>query len=144
MSGPGEHEVHTDSEHDLWRTLVLLAIDTAEGVPVYFIVEGLAGTGDIKEMEEHERYFYEEHTCPTNFVGPHGKDSEGYGVVALYHGGDRDPHGVFRYVRAVWMPRRYVNAKSLAEQRGHNVGPNPEDIIEELFPELLGKSVGAI
>jgi hypothetical protein len=125
-------EVHTDSDHafhkDLWRTLVLLAIDGRER-PVYFVVEGLATYPGETSRDEHERYFFEEHTCPTNFIGGD--------VVALYEDGDRDPHGAFRFVRSVWMPQRYLDAKKEQEERRHNIGWNPEDVIEELFPELL-------
>jgi hypothetical protein len=130
-------EVHTDSDHefhkDLWRTLVLLAIDGTDA-PVYFVVEGLAPyPEDDTTRDEHERYFYEEHTCPTNFVGGD--------VVALYENGDRDPHGAFRFVRSVWMPKRYVESKAQYEERGHSAGWNPEDILEELFPEIVGTTM---
>lgn len=133
----GDVLVHcgTATHKDLYKTLNLLKINTL-GDPIYFVVEGLGTLKDGESYEDfqgHQSYFYEEHTCPTNFVGPH---SEGYGVVALYEGGDRDPHGVFRFVRAVWMPQRYVDAKQAHHERGHNMGITEHDVLEDLFPEL--------
>ena len=128
-------EVRADSDSELhrnlWKTLVLLAIDGPKR-PVYFVVEGLGihdNDPNATDLQEQRRYFYEEHTCPTNFVGGE--------VVALYEDGDRDPHGVFRFVRAVWMPKRYLDAKAEEDERRTNMGWGPEDVLEELFPELI-------
>ncbi len=127
-------EVHTDSDFpghkDLWCTLVLLKIDAKRG-PLYFIVEGLGTWSEDypKDPSEQGRYFYEEHTCPTNFVRGD--------IVAVYEVGNRDPHGVFDFVRAVWMPQRYLDAKDESNKRGHNMGLEPKDVLEELFPELV-------
>lgn len=38
---------------------------------------------------EHERYFYNEHTCPTNWTRQ---------IEQIEFEGDRDPHGVFEFV----------------------------------------------
>jgi len=40
-----------------------------------------------QEEWEHRRYFYEEHTCPTNFVR----------VKQFLIDGDDDPHGIFEF-----------------------------------------------
>jgi hypothetical protein len=42
-----------------------------------------------EEFQEHERYYYNEHTCPTNFVSQ---------IEQIIFEGDRDPHGVFEFV----------------------------------------------
>jgi hypothetical protein len=42
-----------------------------------------------EEFVENERYFYNEHTCPTNWL----RDIE-----QIEFEGDRDPHGVFEFV----------------------------------------------
>jgi hypothetical protein len=43
------------------------------------------------EGEEHRRYFYESHMCPTNWF----RD-----VVEVTVGGKDDPHGIVRFVKA--------------------------------------------
>lgn len=45
---------------------------------------------DTPEEYAHEqRYFYNQHTCPTNWIGE---------IVEIIFKGDRDPHGVFEFV----------------------------------------------
>jgi hypothetical protein len=42
-----------------------------------------------EEYESNERYFYNEHTCPTNWV---------HEIEEIEFQGDTDPHGVFEFV----------------------------------------------
>jgi hypothetical protein len=42
-----------------------------------------------EEFFDHEKYFYEEHTCPTNWLRE---------VEQMTCEGDHDPHGLFRFV----------------------------------------------
>lgn len=42
-----------------------------------------------EEYEGHQQYFYDEHTCPTNFMSQVGQ---------IIFEGDTDPHGVFEFV----------------------------------------------
>lgn len=42
-----------------------------------------------EELDEQDRYFYEEHTCPSNVIG----------VDVSNNSGDDDPHGVWSYVK---------------------------------------------
>lgn len=42
-----------------------------------------------EEYASHQQYFYDEHTCPTNWT----RD-----IVQVIFQGDRDPHGVFEFV----------------------------------------------
>lgn len=42
-----------------------------------------------EEYESHETYFYNEHTCPTNWVSL---------IEQIKVGEDTDPHGLFRFV----------------------------------------------
>jgi hypothetical protein len=98
--------VRTESAHpahaDMRRTLVLLKLDVAEG-PIYFVVEGLhAWPATIGELRDEASYFYEESTCPTNFIG----------AVLISQGGDHDPHGLFDFVDVVWMLDEYLAAKA--------------------------------
>lgn len=116
--------VPTESTHSnhaaLRQTLVLLKIEL-ESVPVYFVVEGLSEWPEDKDrpMLTAARYFYEEHTCPTNFIC----------IPMISHGGDHDPHGVFRFVDAVWMTDEY----QAAEQEG-----DADNYLLEAFPQLRG------
>jgi hypothetical protein len=48
---------------------------------------------DSKEKYvEHQRYFYDEHTCPTNYLSQ---------VEMISFEGSNDPHGVFEFVSVV-------------------------------------------
>jgi hypothetical protein len=42
-----------------------------------------------EEFEEHERYYFNEHTCPTNYMSQ---------IEQIEIEGDIDPHGVFEFV----------------------------------------------
>lgn len=58
--------------------------------PVYFVVEGMRfeGEGHDDSDNEHKRFFYEEHSCPTNWLKP----------TMLYFDGDDDPHGLIKFL----------------------------------------------
>lgn len=43
----------------------------------------------LEDYESHQRYFYDEHTCPTNWT----RD-----IVEIIFQSDHDPHGVFEFV----------------------------------------------
>lgn len=42
-----------------------------------------------EEYESHQRYYYDEHTCPTNWTSQ---------IEQIIFEGDTDPHGVFQFV----------------------------------------------
>jgi hypothetical protein len=42
-----------------------------------------------EDYREHERYFYDEHTCPTNWTRE---------IVEVIFNSNHDPHGVFEFV----------------------------------------------
>lgn len=48
---------------------------------------------DHEEWLAHQKYYFEEHTCPTNVVP----------VECIIDGNDHDPHGIFEFV--AWKPR---------------------------------------
>ena len=84
---------------------VLLKLNPEAG-DVYLIVRGhyWPGHNNGAPMPEKpftdkgQRYYYDEGTCPTNYL----KD-----VITIMHTGkypSADPHGVFEYVRSVAMP----------------------------------------
>lgn len=114
-----EQIVPTDSQHPfhsaLRKTLVLLKIEAKAG-PIYFVVEGLQSwpLEDGQTLADACEYFYEEHTCPTNFID----------VPLISFGGDHDPHGVFEVVDAIWMTTEYAETK------------DDEGYLVEAFPQL--------
>ncbi len=82
----------------LQKTLVTLE---SKG-PVRLIVEGMSHTlKDGKpDPEDHDEFFYNEHTCPTNFM---------HNVVKVVDpaDGNEDPHGIFAYVStAPWTEQK--------------------------------------
>jgi len=63
--------------------------------PVYFVVPGMrfdgpdAGGSDYSQ-DERNAFFYESHSCPTNWLKPE----------MVYVDGDSDPHGLLKFVTA--------------------------------------------
>jgi len=110
--------VHCDSDHpfhkSLYKTLNLLRLFDREGTSVYFVVEGVA---DISKDDLNDSYFFDEHSCPTNYVP----------VEAIMTPTDNDPHGVFDYIVTRWMPKAYVKAMSCGDR---------DAFLRELFPEM--------
>lgn len=116
--------VRTESSHEfhanLRKTLVLLRIETKDA-PIYFVVEGLSEWPKaLDEMRESARYFYEEHTCPTNFIR----------IPLIAYAGNTDPHGLFAFVDAVWMMDEYTATKKDGEEKYY---------LAEVFPQLAMK-----
>lgn len=83
--------IQIEEKHRLDDTLVLLELPPQKET-VYLVVKGMMFDGELNE--DDKRYHYDRHTCPTNYL----KDS-----VALIIGNDDDPHGLFRFVRAIPM-----------------------------------------
>ena len=78
-------EFHRDGWH-------LLKIDTSSG-PLHAIFKGPWYTDD---EQSHARYYYEEHSCMTNWIGD---------MVECFLGREEDPHGVWKYVRGMIADR---------------------------------------
>jgi ribosomal protein S27AE len=81
--------------------------------PVYFVVKGMRFDRlDCKETpeeaREHAEFYYEEHSCPTNWLRPE----------MVYIDGDADPHGLIKFVRR-------VDASSIPPDEP--TGPNAHD-----------------
>lgn len=115
--------VHTGSTHEfhsnMRKTLVLLKIESTDG-PIYFVIEGVSTwPTPFHELQEGDEYFYEESTCPTNFIR----------IPMIFHDGDSDPHGLFEHVETVWMMDEYP---------GEN--PGVEEYLAEVFPQLTRPS----
>lgn len=109
--GYGRSGVKTIGEK---RSLALLKFDGKDG-PVFFVIEHWPSEGEANdEFQGHARYFFEEHSCPTNWIGS---------CVAVIKDGDSDPHGFLEFVRALDKPPEF-NDKS-------------EDDLKKLFPEAF-------
>ncbi len=101
------------------RALALLLLDGKDG-PVYFVMDRryyTPGEPD-EEFQSHEQYFFEEHSCPTNWL----RDCE---VVIQY--GDQDPHGFLTHVRSVEVTDDFDT--------------DDEDAIRNLFPECFPPTI---
>lgn len=95
-----------------FKTLDLLRLFTRDGAPVYFVVQSSAILHERNPLDAS--YYFNEHSCPTNYVP----------VEAIATRGGLDPHGVFEYVRSVWMPRGY--------------DADDDQTFTNLFPEIAG------
>jgi hypothetical protein len=87
--------------------------------PVYFIVKGMRFEDD-DTLEDDDRaggkqFFYEEHSCPTNWLKPE----------MVYFDGDADPHGLIEFVET---------ADSNAFPPDESYGPNDRD---RAFVEMI-------
>jgi hypothetical protein len=86
------------------ETRALLKLEPLKG-DVYIEVEGMTFLGvgetiDGKDLVEDSRYYYEEGTCPTNYLGSIREIWEGdYGM---------DPHGLFKLIDVVPAPPEYT------------------------------------
>ena len=70
------------------KTLVFL-----KSGDIGLVVEGMSFNGE----QQNDEYFYNEHTCPTNYL------SRVVTIVDLEHN-DCDPHGIFEYVTTLpWV-----------------------------------------
>lgn len=106
QSSNSSHLAHAN----LRKIYVLLSIDTMNG-KAYFVVEGLnQWPTTYEELQSNTRYFYEEHTCPTNYIR----------IPMICFNKDVDPHGLFKFEEAVWMVE----------------GKHDEDYFCEIFPQL--------
>jgi hypothetical protein len=109
--------IPVDSPHHpgMYKTVALLSADMA-GRRVFFMIEDCASDCPDDELQSVGRYFYEEHSCPTNFIP----------VEEIFTATEGDPHGLFKHVRSVWMTPEYLEAKD---------GGDMDSWIRATFPE---------
>jgi hypothetical protein len=86
------------------ETRALLKLEPLKG-DVFIEVEGMTFLGvgetiDGKDLVEDSRYYYEEHTCPTNYLRVVQELWEG--------GGGHDPHGLFKLIDVVPAPPEHT------------------------------------
>jgi hypothetical protein len=76
------------------KTLDLLILEPHEK-PIYFVMAGKRYREKPDDEDDGKRYFYEEHSCPTNWIGD---------TVMISVDGDTDPHGLLKFVRSIPSP----------------------------------------
>lgn len=113
-----EHMVPVDGDKHpgMFQTLVLLGLHTDKG-HLRIVVESCCRLSAVEEMKEHSRFFYEEHTCPVNFLQ----------VPAVWLDKDSDHHGIFDFIDAAWMTPSYIEAR--------DTGAGNE-FLQTVFPQL--------
>lgn len=83
------------------RSMALLKFDGKDG-PVFFVMDhDRYWDGENESDEEnqgHQKYFFEEHSCPTNWLDE---------CVAVIEDGNDDPHGFLEFVRAADVPQDF-------------------------------------
>jgi hypothetical protein len=103
VKAPSDVEITKAEGHvrSFSRAMSLLKFDGKEGA-VFFVMDhnhyhsGEPETDD--EFQSHTRFFFEEHSCPTNWLDE---------CVAVIADGDSDPHGFLSFVRAVDVPQDF-------------------------------------
>ena len=99
------------------KTLNLLALEPHDRL-IYFVVAGMRYHERPGDDVDSSRYFYEEHSCPTNWISK---------TVMISVDGDTDPHGFLTFVRSVPMPTMPGD-------------PNEDDaLMIAAFPEVASK-----
>ena len=80
--------------------LALLRLDTEETLkkPIFIVVKvpNYTHETDLEKKKHQLRYYFDEHTCPSNYLH-----------VTIIEGDDDDPHGIFNFVDAVWVPNDF-------------------------------------
>lgn len=97
--------------------LVLLKVEP-ESHPLYFVVRS-RDYGNERNNES-EAFFYEEHTCPTNWTDD---------ILAVISQGDPDPHGFVSFVARTKPPEKMDD--------DGNTNGRGDDIWAEVFPEAF-------
>ncbi len=124
--GKGEVDfVATDKRTE--HQAILLKIPAFKPGPIYFLVRGMKFFPNDESADEpyddRHRYFYEEHTCPTNWLSD---------VSVMSYGGDADPHGVAEFVASAPWPASSVED----DQSGRN---KQEDLLREMIANAEGQ-----
>jgi ribosomal protein L37AE/L43A len=96
------------------RLLTLLKFPGKDG-DVFFIQNHFDyGHSDpYDELQSHNQYFFEEHSCPTNWLR---------NTAVVVQNGDHDPHGFLEYVRTVRVEKDFDE--------------DDYELVEKTFPEV--------
>ena len=108
------------------KALVLLRLLPVKGTvlkePIHIVVEkkNYSHEEDLKKFSDDAAYHYNDHTCPTNYLS----------VEAIIEGNDDDPHGIFHFVEAIWMPEGFDHCEF------HNKGGHWSSLFEMMNKPL--------
>lgn len=108
------------------KALVLLRLLPVKGTVlkelIHIVVEkkNYSHEEDLKKFSDIAAYWYNDHTCPANYLG----------VVSVIEGGDDDPHGIFQFVEAIWMPEGFDSCEF------HNKGGSWSSLFEKMNKPL--------
>lgn len=102
------------SSEEVYDLLVL----PPQNKPVYLIVS----TEDYGRKERDQSFYYNEHTCPTNWIKR---------VVGIVIGDDPDPHGLFEFVG-----RTYHHEASAENIHHDNDYPFGYEFLSRFYPVL--------
>lgn len=103
VNAPGDVELAKEIGRDAFTpSVALLKFDGKDG-SVFFVMkhDRYRSNGSVEtdaDNQEHQRYFFEEHSCPTNWLRE---------CIAVIEAGDTDPHGFLDFVRAVDVPNDF-------------------------------------
>lgn len=97
--------------------LVLLKLESADR-RVFFVLKTPKFDHQNNDWtEENDRYHYEEHSCPTNWLTE---------IVGVIENGDEDPHGFLEFVKAIDVPKGFNESWHSSERTSWT----------EVFPEI--------
>lgn len=97
----------------------LALLKTRGSDPVFFVFDCKRyRTVDDEEQQSSDAFFYEEHSCPTNWLR---------NCVAVIENGDTDPHGFLEFVRSIDITKEQ---KEILDE-----GQNDHDLFD-MFPEI--------
>lgn len=108
------------------QRLVLLKLETSDR-RIFFVLKQprYDHHGTPEYGPEQDRYFYEEHSCPTNWF---------YDIAAVIEDGNADPHGFLKFVRAIDVPEGFN-----PDSPGADNGPEEAEVWGTLFSEIFDK-----
>lgn len=83
------------------RLLVLLSADFQDPNAekrVYLVVSkpNYSRGVDLATITKSERFYFDEHTCPTNYLG-----------ATIIEGDNDDPHGIFKFEEVIFQPEGF-------------------------------------
>lgn len=115
VAAPGEVSLKREDKPPYGRAMALLRFDGKDG-PVFFVMDRKYHTAgeEVEELQSHDSYFFEEHSCPINWL----RD-----CVKVIQDGDVDPHGFLSHVRSVEVPRDFDE--------------DDDDAVRDLFPDCF-------
>lgn len=90
-----------------WTRATVTLVLPPQSQPIVFTLHAHANETPSEEFGANSRYFYEEHTCPTNWMQD---------VAEIRVGDDADPHGLFEFVR---IRRGHLERDSLTGNLKH-------------------------